>query len=305
MELTADVLRIREPERVCKKIEAFIGIKVDELHRDGVILGLSGGVDSTLVAYLCARSVEPDKVLALYMPDKDSEKRSGEDAKTVADELGIRFEVVDLTPILQRFDIYGLLPTRILGSRSLAGWVFSSYYRVTRALGKDAFEDSLMGTSNKIAGRGNAYLKTKHRVRMVILYCRAEIENLLVVGAANKSEHLTGLFVKYGCDHVADIMPLQGLYKTQVRELASFVKLPQEIIDKPPIPDLLPGLKDEDFLGPYQTLDLILLGLENGLPVGEIAYQLSIEPREVERIRRYVAKSACLRDRPYRPDLTS
>lgn len=304
MKLIPDLLRMQEPGRVCREIEMFVKGKVEELNREGVILGLSGGIDSALVAYLSVGSIGPDKVIGLYMPDKDSEERSGRDARRVADELGIRFEIVDLTPILTELGIYRLLPTTLFGSKKLAGLAFRSYYRLMRNLGRDKFEERIGGCNGKFTRRGKAYSGTKHRLRMLVLQKRAETDNLLVVGAANKSEYLTGVFVQFGCDHLADLMPLIGLYKTQVRQLAAHLRLPKEILTKSPTPDLLPGIKDEDITGPYQILDLVLLGLGDGLSPEEISVQLEVDLREVERIRRYTEKSASMRESPYVPNLS-
>ncbi len=302
MKLTADLLKIAEPGKACEQIEAFIANKVTELGRDGVILGLSGGIDSSLVAYLSARAVGPHKVTGLYMPDKDSEERSGQDAKQVADELEIGFKVVELTPILTEMGIYKWLPTTLLGSKKLAGLAFRSGYRLMMRLGRDEFEERLGGGDSTLTRRAKAYTGAKHRLRMVILQNQAELENLLVVGAANRSEVLTGLFVKFGCDHVADVMLLSSLYKTQVRSLAEYVGVPQNIIDKPPMPDLVPGLKDKDLVGDYRILDLILVGLEKGSPK-EISSQLGLSLREVERIQRYIRKSRHMRAGPAIPSL--
>lgn len=299
MKLSKEILRLNNPERTCRKIEIFIKGKMKELKRDGVVLGLSGGLDSAVVAYLCMRSVGPEKVLALFMPDKDSERKSWEDAKLIADKLGIRFETIDITPVLEKIGIYELIPTEILRSKKISGWVFRRYREAMKKIGRDPYEDTLLGGGNQFIRKGNAYSRTKHRLRSVILYYRAELENFLVVGAANKTEALTGFFAKFGCDRVADIMPLGNLYKTQVREIARYLGIPPEILKKAPTPDLIPGFKDEDILGSYLEVDLILYGLELGLTPEEIASQLRIKLKEIQRIQRYVQKSVHMRESPY------
>ena len=129
-----------------------------------------------------------------------------------------------------------------------------------------------------------------------MLYRYGEVENRLVVGAANKSEYQIGYFVKHGCDDATDIMPLLNLYKTQVRALARYLEIPSRIIEKPPSPDILPGITDEEAIGiSYEKLDLILLALEKAANPGEIANFLRIEEKEVEYVRTLLHKSEHMR----------
>jgi NAD+ synthase len=117
-------------------------------------------------------------------------------------------------------------------------------------------------------------------MRMVILYYRAEIQNLMVVGAANKTELLTGTFSKWGVDQCADVMPIIHLYRSQVNSIAKYLQIPEAIRTKSADPDVLPGLDDKElFLGSFSETDQILWGLENGHPreeliafFGEVAY---------------------------------
>jgi NAD+ synthase len=127
----------------------------------------------------------------------------------------------------------------------------------------------------------------------------------LVAGAANKSEYQIGYFVKHGCDDATDIMPLLNLYKTQVRELARYLDIPSRIIEKPPSPDILPGIIDEEAIGiPYEKLDLILLALDKGWEIVEIAQALEIEEKEVRDVKNLIQKSEHMR-KLYVPMATS
>ena len=131
---------------------------------------------------------------------------------------------------------------------------------------------------------------------MVLLYLYGELENKLVVGAANKSEYQIGYFVKHGCDDATDIMPLLNLYKTQVRELARYLNISSRIIEKPPSPDIIPGIVDEEAIGiPYEKLDLILLALEKGWEIVEIAQTLEIEEKKVINVKNLIQKSEHMR----------
>jgi len=129
-----------------------------------------------------------------------------------------------------------------------------------------------------------------------MLYLYAELENKLVVGTANKTEYKIGFFVKHGCDDAVDIMPILNLYKTQVRKLARFLDIPSNIIEKPPSPDIIPGIIDEEAIGmPYEKLDLILLALEKGWENSEIARTLEVREKEVTYVRNLVQKSEHMR----------
>jgi NAD+ synthase len=131
---------------------------------------------------------------------------------------------------------------------------------------------------------------------MVLLYLYGEVGNKLVAGAANKSEYQIGYFVKHGCDDATDIMPLLNLYKTQVRELARYLGIPSRIIEKPPSPDILPGIVDEEAIGiSYEKLDLILLALDKGWEIVEIAQALEIEEKEVRDVKNLIQKSEHMR----------
>ena len=131
---------------------------------------------------------------------------------------------------------------------------------------------------------------------MMLLYYYGELENRLVVGAANKSEYEIGYFVKHGCDDATDIMPLINLYKTQVRELARYLSIPSRIIEKAPSPDILPGIIDEEAIGiPYEKLDLVLLALKKGWEMGEIARSVGIDEKKVIYVRSLMQKSEHMR----------
>ena len=132
--------------------------------------------------------------------------------------------------------------------------------------------------------------------RMLLLYLYGELENKLVVGAANKSEYKIGFFVKHGCDAATDVMPLLNLYKTQVRELAQYLNIPSKIIENPPSPDIIPGLTDEKAITiSYEKLDLILLALENGWEIPEIANAWGIKEKQIIDVKILIQKSEHMR----------
>jgi NAD+ synthase len=291
-----------EPEKVSLSIENFIREYTEKLEREGLILGLSGGIDSSVVAVLSQRALSPKKVLALIMPDQDSKKEHLKDAQDLAQTLSIPTKLIDITPYLEEMGIYALSPfNKIPTWGGLKGKVIKeSYQFYTRKTGEIPFSASLLGFKDKAfksyLEKSSAYYRIKHRLRMVLLYLYAELENRLVVGAANKSEYQIGFFVKHGCDDASDIMPLLNLYKTQVRELAYYLNIPSRIIKKPPSPDLIPGLDDEEALGiSYEKMDLILLALEKGWEIPDIVKALKIGENKIIDIRNLIQKSEHLR----------
>jgi NAD+ synthase len=291
-----------KPEEVSLSLENFIREYVDKLERSGVILGLSGGIDSAVLATLCTRAVGPERTLALIMPEKDSEDEQIEDALNFAKELGIEAKLINLTPYLKKLGVYRLAPlSRIPFSHKLRGSLIRRAYNFyERKTGDNPFSASMVGLKGKEFGsfisHKVAYYRIKHRMRMMFLYYYGELENRLVVGAANKSEYEIGYFVKHGCDHATDIMPLIHLYKTQVRDLARYLNIPSKIIEKPPSPDILPGIVDEEAIGiPYEKLDLILLALEKRWEIGEMTKVLGIEEKEIIYVKNLMQKSDHMR----------
>jgi NAD+ synthase len=275
---------------------------MDKLEREGVILGLSGGIDSAVVAALCKRAVGSEKTLALMMPEKDSREEHVKDALNFAKELGIATRLIDITPYLKTLGVYRLAPlSRIPLLNRLRGPLVKRAYRYyERKTGETPFSASLAGFKgkpfNSFLKTKNGFYRIKHRMRMVLLYLHGELEDRLIVGAANKSEYQIGYFVKHGCDDATDIMPLLNLYKTQVRELARYLNIPSRIIEKPPSPDIIPGIIDEEAIGiPYEKLDLILLALEKGWEIPEMAKALEMEEKRVVYVKNLIQKSEHMR----------
>jgi len=214
------------------KIIEFIADRVQEAGAEGVVLGLSGGIDSAVTAYLAKRALGPDRILALLLFEGGvSPSEDVEDAREVARNLGLRTREIDISPILHCY------------------W---------KELGVDG--------SDRVA-QGNL----KARVRMTILYWHANLSNLLVLGTGNKTEILMGYSTKYG-DSAADLLPLAGLYKTEVRDLAKDLGVPSRIQEKKPSAGLWPGQTDEEEMGiTYPQADAILRGWDQGLSRDELA----------------------------------
>ncbi len=290
------------PEKVSKSLEDFIREYVEKLERDGVVLGMSGGIDSAVAAALCARAIGAENVLALMMPERDSRKEHVMDAMAFANSLNIRKKLIDISPYLKKMGVYKLfflnkipLPARL--KNTLVKKAYSFYERRT---GENPFATAIAGSKDKAFEKylknSSAYYRIKHRMRMVLLYMYAERENRLVVGAANKTESSIGYFVKHGCDDATDIMPIINLYKTQVRQLAEYLKIPKKIIDKAPSPDIVPGITDEEAIGvSYEKLDLMLLAMENNWKDSEIISALDVTEKELSHVKNLMKKSEHMR----------
>jgi len=203
-----------------EKIIAFIKSRVQEAGADGAVIGLSGGIDSTLTAYLTVEALGPENVLGLLLPEKGiTSQQDIDDAEGVAEHLGIDHRVIEISGVLRSFS--SVIPD----------------YDKTDPI---------------------AHGNLKARVRMCILYYHANLKHRMVVGTGNKTELLLGYFTKYG-DGGVDIEPIGGLYKTQVRSLARHLGIPDRIIEKIPTAGLWGGQTDEKEIGmSYETADRIL-----------------------------------------------
>lgn len=284
-------------ELLAQKLVDFVREQVSNFQREGVVFGLSGGIDSAVICALSAEAVGSEKCLGLIIPERDSEPQSAEDAQLVADTFGVETRVVDLTALIQVFGAYDLVPEGTFTKRDAAKKIIRTGYKMLPA-GRNPFLGGLLGVKMKWMRGPTAYYRIKHRLRSVAIYYSAEIDNLLVVGSSNKTESLTGFFVKYG-DSSADIMPLAGLYKTQVRQLARHLHVPTRVLQKPSSPDLIPGITDELALGlSYDKLDLVLCGLQKGMSPRQIASEGEVSVGRVQYVQELVRRSEHMRNLP-------
>jgi NAD+ synthase len=229
------------------RITRFITDYVEKSGANGVVLGISGGIDSCTVAALSAKAIGGNRVLALMLPEKETHNpKDVEHAELVVKQFKLKSQLCDITPTLEAF--YKSIP--------------------------------IFDPSDKVC-KGNV----KARTRMIYWYYYANKLNLIVCGSSDKSETMMGYFTKWG-DIAADISPIMDLYKTQVRKLAEHVSIPKEIVAKPPSPSLWPGQTAEGELGiKYDMLDLILYGLEHFMTTDEIAKQVSIKKELVNKVK--------------------
>jgi NAD+ synthase len=297
MDFTKDVLKINCPAEA-ERIIAFIRDQVQSMHRKGIVIGLSGGVDSALSAALSVKAVGKDKVLALLLPDKESSPQSAEFATKQAKLLGIEAPTVDITPVLEAFGTY---EKRDAIAKAIYPEFGEGYkLKITLPadiLNKDGYNFFTLTTvdpqgltkttrlNNEQAQGIIAATCTKHRTRMMTQYYHSEKNNYLVCGTTNKSEAIQGLFVKYG-DGGVDIEPIAHLYKNQVFQLAEYMGVIPEIISRAPCPDTYSApVTDEEwfFRMPFKQLDLLLYAWENKVELSEVCRVMELTEQQVRR----------------------
>ena len=259
--ITDNRYRYREAIYIKERIVKFIEKSVRENDYRGAVIGISGGIDSAVVGKLAVEALGRQRVFGLLLPERDSSARTIRDSRLVVDFLGIEYKIKRISGALRAIGTYRLEPPALfIPSNIKENYVKSKW----KALSDDSFLDDLLNRGNEEFLKGLAYYRSKHRMRLVALYLEAEKRNYAVLGTTNKTEKLCGFYVKWG-DDSSDIEPIMHLYKTQVYTLARELKIPRSIIDKPPTPDLVPGITDEFALGmKYSELDAILEKIERG-----------------------------------------
>jgi NAD+ synthase len=266
-----------------KALPGFIKETVtDQFRKDGIVIGVSGGVDSALIATLAVEALGADHVYGLILPEKESNPSSRELALEIIKKLKIPYSEVPITPMLESFGIYAQ-------KESLLKELFPQYdpaiHTTNLFLPPGINSGSLLALpSIRLSTRKESvstkrlsaqqYLKlislqnVKQRTRMIALYMQAEKMNYVVSGTTNKSELLCGYFVKFG-DGGVDIEPIANMYKLQVYKLSEMLKIDKKIISRAPSPDTWSHFtSDEDFYlrMPYEILDQLLYAEEHHLP---------------------------------------
>lgn len=280
------------------RLESFLKKYLIDYKREGFVVGLSGGIDSTLMSALCVRAVGKDKVFGVILPEADSNPISKKLAIEHAESLGIEYVVEEITPELKAFGTYEkrdniireiypeytnkhkikiTLPNNLLEQDSLSFFSLEIFHNMIPVYKKRLRKKQLLGIE--------AATNTKQRIRMTHLYYHAERLNYSVAGTTNKTEMIQGFFVKYG-DGGVDLECLAHLYKSEIYELSRYLKLHQSIIDRPPSPDTYNSqVTDEDFFFrmPFDILDKLLMEWVNNTPIEEVAKKVDLEPDQVKR----------------------
>jgi NAD+ synthase len=264
MLLTPSILKI-DQEETKQKIQRFIKDYVTKTKTKGVVLGMSGGIDSSTNAALTAMSIGGSKTHGLLMFEKETINRIDVNhALQAAKQFKIRIISIDITTLVNT--IYKSIPDFVESDRKAKGNI-------------------------------------KARARMLLLYYYANSKDFIVSASSDKSETMIGYYTKHG-DIAADIAPQQDLYKTQIRQLAKYIGLPGAIIEKPSTPALWPDQTAEQEIGmPYEKLDLILYGLEHFMETSQIAEQLLVPIKTVESIKKRWLETEHKRRMPLSPKL--
>ncbi|RKZ06986.1 NAD(+) synthetase [bacterium] len=283
-----------DAERETKKIEEFISDFVRGRNVSGIVHGLSGGVDSAVVALLVQRALGTDRQFVLLLPERDSSESGVTDAKAMCERFGIEYKLLNITQPLEHLGTYSSAPSKL--AKFGGGMRFA--VKAFPFLSKKGYISNLKGSDSRQFREFIAFYRIKHRMRMVVIYHEAEKRGMAVASCANRTEFEVGFFVKYG-DDSGDIAPIKHLYKTQVFALARYLGVPREIIEKKPSPDLFAQVADEEIMGVgYETVDSILALMAEGLGEDEIAERLSIKSSEVRFVSEMKIESEELRTPP-------
>ena len=293
--LTLDAAR--EAERISAAIRDMV---FRALRRRGAVVGLSGGVDSSVVAALCVGALGKDRVLGLLMPEAESAPDALALGRLLAERLGIATIVEDITPILTAAGCYRRRDEaiRTVIPDYALGW--KSKLVVSNILDHDRFKtcslvvESPDGTQRRARLPADAYLAVlaatsfKQRARKMLEYHHADRLQYAVAGTPNRPEYDQGFFVKNG-DGAADLKPIAHLYKTQVYQLADFLDIPEDILRRPPTTDTysLPQSQEEFYFSvPYDILDLCLYAIDHGVSPPDAAAATNLTHEQVRRVYR-------------------
>jgi NAD+ synthase len=294
-----NVLQI-DLEQTAQAIEAGIRQQVGDLRRRGIVVGLSGGIDSSVVTCLAARAIGPERVQVLLMPERDSSPESLSLGRLLTSKLGTPVLVEDIAPTLEAAGCYARQLEAIRLVFPDYGEGYKNKIALPSILESERLNVSELTVESPTGERRTsrmplaAYLQLvaatnfKQRVRKMMEYYHADRLNYAVAGTPNRLEYDQGFFVKLG-DGSADIKPIAHLYKTQVYALAEYVGVPEEIRRRPPTTDTfsLPQSQEEFYFAlPYAEMDLCLYGHNHGVPAAEVAQAAGLTAEQVARVYR-------------------
>ena len=317
LKFTKDSLKI-DGSAAAEALQAEIRHQVGrDLKKSGAVVGISGGIDSSVCAGLCARALGPGRVVGIMMPETDSSPQSERLARALGEKFGFETIKEDISgglaglgcyqrrdeAIRMVFPDYGkgwknkiTIPTNILEKET-----FNFFNLTVENPQGEIFTERLpLKAYLQIVAASNL----KQRLRMTTLYYHAEKRNYAVVGTGNKDEHMQGFFVKYG-DGGADLKPIAHLFKIQVYQVAEAIGVPQEIIKRTPTTDTysFEVTQEEFFFGlDFYTMDMLWHAMENDIPAATTAAVLGLSEAQVKKgyanIKRKVLATEYLRMAP-------
>ena len=300
-QFTPEIIKIENIEDLVLQITAKLRNDVlFNLRKSGGVVGISGGIDSSVTLALLAKAIGPERVLGIMLPEKDSSSESKRLALRLAEEFSVKAIEENITNALEGFNCYKrrdeavnrvfpeydplTFKMKIGLSRSVLNQNLPPIFELT-SIDQDGHQKSEIIPFKdylQIVASSNF----KQRSRMSMLYYHAEINNHALIGTPNKHEVEQGFFVKYG-DGAADVMPIAHLYKSQVYQLAEYLEIPWEIINRTPTSDTYTAEQTQEeffFQMPHQEMDLLWYGFENNYEPQEVGLVLGKSTEEVELI---------------------
>jgi NAD+ synthase len=289
----------QEAERIASEIRRTV---LGDLRRRGAVVGMSGGIDSSVVAALCSRALGPEHVLGLLMPERDSSSDALRLGGLLAGQLGIQHVVEDIAGTLAALGCYERRDeaVRMVFPAFGDGWrckiVLPSLLEGDRLNVAQLVVIDPAGLESRSRMSPAAYLQLvaatnfKQRTRMSMAYYHADRLNYAVAGTPNLVEYDQGFFVKQG-DGAADFKPIAHLYKTQVYALAAYLEIPEEIQARSPTTDTYSLAQTQEefyFALPFREMDLCLWAVDHGVPAAEVAPAVRLTEEQVLRVFRDV-----------------
>ena len=296
---------LRNSGELKEKISHFMSQTVrDQFRKDGIVIGVSGGVDSAVVAALAVEALGPDRVYGLILAEKESSPESRELGIDLCRTLDIPFGEVPITQMVESFGVYSGKESLIrqifpqfdpaIHSTSLTRPSLLTAGRTLNIPSLVLLKDKEIISTKRLSSQQFLYMlslqNVKQRTRMIVEYMHAEKMNYVVCGTTNKTELLTGWFVKYG-DGGVDLEPIANCYKMQVYKLAELLNIDERIITRPPSPDTWSHFTSDEEVSlriPYDILDQLLYAQENHLSFEIIQENTKMDKTQIEWAEKHI-----------------